>query len=360
MSNDLNTILDQDGGKAAIEKYLYEVFLEREVWETPLANTKYAKKFRIPMMRGQYVEFTRKNTIRTPQKLSETNPTSDPASGAGLGVQKQKLPIEFLQEYVGVGQTAQLTTWWDLEEWAKDELQEALLLRQHQLMQNAFLVGRMLPGVWAADGTAATGFDAAVQATAVSMFGTTFTFDAAPKFYAGGKEAFNSLEPGDRATFTDLGRIKSKLALAGAKKIDGLFPCWLSTSMADDLAKDDKYFAAMVNAFKGEGLKAGMLTDYKGYRFILDDKAFTEEFGAENVRAANGQVHAAIIAGKNSFAYLDLGDKRAPKPKFKVQDISKTGVEKTIGYLVPGQQGIIKKEWCAVYKAPVSEWTPNG
>lgn len=358
MSNDLNTILDSASNRALVEKYLLKKFLERRDYATVLANSKFGQRFKLPEESGQYVEATRKNRFRMPQHLSESNPTSDPASGATMGVEKVKFPIEFLQEYVGVGTTAQLTSWIDLKEWADEDLPMALQRRCHQLVQNAFAVGRYQPGVWAADGTASTAFDTTAQATP-TLYGVSFTFSPAPKFYANGKTAFNSLDENDRAKWSDLERIKNAIALAGGPKIDGMLVAVMSESMASDLMKDDKYFETMVHAFKGEGLVKGHIADYKGFHCIMDDEPMTEDFAAEGVRATNGQVHSCQIFGKGAFGYLDLGGKNTPNPKFKVQDISKTGVEKTIGYLWPFQAAIVNTAWCAVYKAPVSDYEPN-
>jgi len=359
MSNDLNTILDSDSNKALVEKYLLTKFLERRDYDTVLANSDLLQRFRLPDKSGQYVEATRKNTFRRPQKLAEANPTSDPASGAAMGVVKVKLPIEFLQEYIGVGTTARLTSWIDLDGWANEDLPLAIKRRIHELTQNAFLVGRMTPGVWSStSSTADTAFDASAEAT-VSLYGISFTFESAPKYYAGNKPAFNDLEEGDRASFADLQKIVNGLALAGAPKMKGGYSCVFSQSMATDLMKDDEYFAASINAFNGKGLREGQITQYKGINFFIDDEPFTEDYLDEGVRATNGQIHSAIITGKNAAGYLDLGGKRAMKPTFKVQDISKTGVEKTIGYMVPFQAGIMNKAWCAVYKAPVSDYKPN-
>jgi len=358
VANDLNTVLDDAGNRALVEKYLEQKFLERRDYETKLANSELGQRFKLPEKAGQYVEATRKGRFRRPQNLDSAAPTSDPASGATMGTEKIKFPIEFIQEFVPVGATAQLTSWIDLEEWANEDLPMALRRRMHELTQNAFYVGRMTPGKWAANGTEDTAFDASAQAT-VTLYGVSFTFPSAPRYYASGKTALAALNEGDRANFADLESIKNRLVLAGAQKIGGTLRCLLSDSMASDLAKDDKYFAAMVNAFKGEGLKTGKLGDFRGLSFEIDDEPFTFDWGTDNKRAVAGPLHGAIITGKGAFAYLDLGGRSNARPKFKVQDVSKTGVEKTIGYLVPFQAAIANADYCATYVAPVSDYQAN-
>lgn len=359
MSNDLNTILDDSSNRALVEKYLETKLLERKDYETVLANNEYAQEFRLPEGSGQYVEATRKGRFRRPQNLDNASPQSDPASGASMAVEKVKFPVEFIQEYLPVGTVAAITSWMDLEAWANEDLPVALKRRMHELTQNSFVVGRFRPGKWAADGTESVAFDAAAEAT-VTIYGVSFTFKSAPKYYAGLKPAFGVMNENDRASFADLDVIRVRLARAGAPKVNGVYPCFVSDAMAMDLAKDDKYFAAIVSAFKGEGLKTGTLAEnYKGFKFIIDDEPYSENWGAENVRASAGAVHTAIICGKGAHAYLNLGGRRTPRPKFKVQDLSKTGVEKTIGYLVPFQSAIVNDDWCAVYKAPVSVTEAN-
>ena len=357
-TNTLTTVLDDASGRLLVEKYLVEKFLERRDFDTVMANSQFAQKFRLPAASGTYVEMTRKNRLRMPQKVSNSSPTSDPASGALLAGEKVKLPLEAIQEYVGIGTIATWTSWIDLEEWAKDDMPMALRRRMHQLTQNCFKVGRYTPGVWAVDGTASTAFDTTVDASP-TIEGVSFTFASAPAFYVGGKGAFNSIAPGDRATMADFERMHAKMKLAGAPMIGRRYVAVISDSMKQDLMRDDEYFATAVHAWNGKGISENQVADYKGWHFLEDDEPFTEGYAAEGVRATNGPIHSAFCFGKGAFGYLKLGGKESLRPRFKVQDITKTGVEFTIGYAVPFQVGIANADWCWQYMAPVSEWEPN-
>lgn len=359
MAMDLNTILNDAGNRALTEEYLSRTLLERLDFDTVLANSDSAQEFKIPEGEGQRVKMTRKGRFRMPQKLPNATPTSDPASGATMAVDQIVLPIEYLHEYVEIATTAQLTSWLDLMGWAKEDLPMALKRRFHQLTQNAFVAGRFQPGLWAADGTATTAFDTTQELTP-TLDGVSYTFVAAPRQYPGGKTAFNTLTPEDRASFADLERVRVGLSLAGAPKFPGgFYRCVLSDSMSSDLQKEDKYFQAMVQAFKGEGLRQGTIARYKGWEFLIDDEPYTLEWATDLVRATDGPVHAACCFGRHAFAYLNLGGKRTPRPTFKVQDISKTGVSKTVGYMVPFQAAIANAAWCNCFVAPVSDSTPN-
>ena len=365
MANTLVSVLNDAAGRALVERYLEKKFLERRDWEAVLANTAYLSDRGIPTQEGQYIKFTRLGRFRRPENVqldTSAHEIADPASGATMDTTVLQVPLEFLHEYISIGRIAQMTSWIDLDQWAEEDLPTALKRRMHELVQNAFVVGRMAPGVWASDGTASTAFDASAEAT-VSLYGSSFTFQAAPKFYANGRANFADVEASDRLTWEDLAKIHTKLSLAGAMKIDGAFCAFISEAVKNDLMQQDKYFEAAIRGWSagGKSLVNWQITKYRGWHFIIDDEPFTEDFGAEGVRASWGQVHSVICTGKNAAAFINLGNKRTKfKPTFKVQDISKTGKEKTIGYTVPFQAAVLNNTWCAVVKTPVSEYTPMG
>ena len=355
--NDLNTILDQDGARAEIQKWLLDSWLAREEYDSGLASSTYADNLTLPASKGQYVEASRKGQPRRPQNLSITSPQSDPASGMLLSEVKVKLPIEFIQEYAGVGLVAGLTSRHDLESWAREDLPEALQRRAHELTQNAMKVGRMAPGVWAADGTASTAFDASKAAT-VSMWGLSFVFAEAHHSFAGGKSAFAQMNPGDRVTMGDFEREHNRLALRHAPKINGKYVAYISESTKRELMKDERYEKAVL-AWNGKGLAENQIADYAGFHWMLDDNPFTEAWGAANVRASFGPVHTSFCFGAHAFAYLKLGGKSGLRPTFKIQDTTITGVYKTIGYTVPFQVGVLNDDWCGTIAAPVSFYNPD-
>lgn len=359
MANDLNGILDDAGDRALVEKYLEKKFLERQEYGTSLANSSDAMELTIPSKSAIYVEATRKGRFRMPEHVSASALTSDPASGASMSVEKVKFPMEFIHEYVPVSTITEMVSWIDLEAWANEDLPEALQRRMHQLTQNAFKVGRFQPGKWASDGTADTAFDTTVQRTSVSMYGLTWTFVKAPSYFANGAQQFADLKTDTRITWADFERVHNGMALAGTPKINGRFVAHISESIKSDLMEDDKYFRAAVEAFKGDGLKDNTILEYRGWRFKIDDEPFTEDFAAPNVRASNGRIHTAICYGRGAFAYTRLGGKSSLRPTFKIQDISKTGKEKTIGYTIPFQVGIVDAARCATITGPVTNWLPN-
>jgi hypothetical protein len=328
---------------------------------TSLANNQFGREFRINKNAGQFVEATRKNHFRMPQKVDLSNPTADPASGAGMGVQKVKLPLEFIHEWTGIGTIAGITSMRDLEEWAEEDMPIALMRRRHQLVQNAFKVGRFRPGKYAADGTAAVAFDTTVEAT-MSAYGLNFTFLAAPARFVNDKENFAALEENDRFTWRDFEAAHVALSNSGAPKIQGCYIAHISDAIKSDLMQSDKYFQAAVHAYKNEGaegLKYNRIVKHRGWLFVEDDEPFTEDWSTANVRAVHGPIHTAICHGANAYGFLRLGGDSPAKPKMKMQDTTKTGVEKTLGYLVPNQAAIINQAWCRTITGPVTHYEQN-
>lgn len=370
MTINLSTVLDQSSGQHLVEEYLDKEFLARRDWDTPLVNVKYAQSRPLEMHAGQYTKYTRKNRTRRPETMASPGGAgSDPASGATLTVDKVLVPIEYIHEYMEIATVAQQTSWIDLEMWSKEEMPYALKRRMNELVQNAFLVGRMTPGLWSSTSTVeTTDFDASAEAT-VTLYGISFTFTAAPKYYANGKSDFALLDENDTISWADVRKIVTKLRMAGARPISiggmsGIM-CVLSHAQCNDLLADNdggKLDAVLKsgNFGKGvDGIVGNYMFSYAGAHFVVDDNPFTENAGSEGVRANYGEIHSALFFGQEAFGYLPMGGQSGMKPKFKVQDITKTGYSKSIGYLIPWQVAIINADWCAVLKSVVSESKPN-
>lgn len=361
---DLATILDQDGGRHLVREYLDRTLLDRRDWSTPLAQSAYGMQKGVPSNDGQYVTFSRRNRFRRPQHMASPGGAgADPLSGASMGYYKVQVPVEFIQEYVQIAAVANMTSWDDLESWANHDMPEALKRRANELTQNAMGVGRMTPGVYAADGTTSTSFDASAQATP-TLYNVAFAFNSCPKFYAGMSADFDSLGAADRAKWADFRQMHVRLSNAGAPKIGGKYIAVISDAMWNDLLQDEdggRLDAAIKGGFKTaiKGLEDQTFFDYAGFLFVQEDNPMTEDLLAEGVRANYGAVHSCQVFGAGCWGYVQLGRKTTMKPKMKVQDITTTGVHFTIGYLVPYQVAVIEPGWGITYKAPVSEALPN-
>lgn len=366
MANTLASILNDAGNRALVEKYLSTSLLERRDWGGVMANTMYFDDRGIPTESGQYVQFTRLGRFRRPQTMDRStasNEVADPKSGAKFSTELVTVPVEYIQEYIDISKVSQLTSWVNLERWAKEDLPMALKRRMHELAQNAPIVGRFKPGQWSSvSDVADTAFDATKEAT-VSMDGVSFTFKEAPKYYAAGRASFAEMEAGDRITWADVRRIALKIKLAGG----GNVVMFASSSVINDLmhdGADGEFFSYAIrnSDVAKEALRDNKVVKYAGVTIVEDDQPYTEDPGAENVRATDGAIHSVVFTSTapKAIGYINLGGKKTNfKPSFKVQDISKTGVQITIGYMVPYQVAVLNPNWCAVLKTYVSEYTPN-
>lgn len=356
--NTLLTILDQNGGKAEVQKWLDDRWLTRDHYMSGLADTRFADELRLPEHGGQYLEVSRQNEPRRPQKLSWDNSTADPKSGQKLLETKVVVPIEFIQDYVGIGRTSGLTSRHDLKRWADDDLMRALKKRNHELVQNAMRVGRMLPGVWDSDGTAEVAFDAEAEPNFTAL-GIPFEFRVGHITYGGGKGSFNALRPGDLVTMADFEREYVRLVLRHCPKINGKFVAWVSESTKNELQKDDGYMKAIIAMKDKKALADNHFADHLGFHWMEDDQPYAEGWGNEDVRQEFAPVHSSFCFGAHSFAFLKLGKKSSLKPRFKVQDITKTDVLYTIGYHVPFQCAVTQEAWVGSVVAGVGVWDPD-
>jgi hypothetical protein len=376
----VTTITDQDSGKQLVREYLDKSLLERRDWDGVLANSKWADTKPLPAKAGEYIEFTRKGRARRPQKMASPGGAgSDPLSGISLGTTKKLLPIEWIQDYAAIAVVSQTVSWIDIKQWAKEDMPVALKRRMHELTQNSFITGRMAPGVYAADGTLSTGFDQAAEAT-VTLYGVSFTFESAPAYYGRGKTKYSDLTSNDTLTWNDIRARHVGLSNSGAPKISGDkgpgYGCCLSEAQWNDLLHDDDdgLLASAIQSgnFKAavDGITSNSTFFYAGTYFMIDDQPFTSEMGDGNdvKRADFGKVHAALMFGRHAFGYMPIRNSETGKlafsqfgatPNFKVQDITKTGYEITLGYLVPWQVGILNRDWCCYIQAPVTHDKPN-
>ena len=366
-NQNLLNILNQDDLARMVEKYMRKQLLERPQREGILAKSAYGMSLGIPTRSGQYMRLTQTKGLRRPQKmLSPGGAGSDPLSPAKTGINDLDVPLEWMHEYVEIAAVTGETSWLDFKNILKGGMSESLHLRVHELVQNAMFVGRYKPGQYAADGSVSEAFDTTVEKT-VTLYGNSFTFKEAPKYYAGMADTHLIMtDAGTKASFGDLFAIATKLKISGAPRINGKYVCALSQSMMDDMLTDpdlDPRIAAAITASSTKarkGFEEGWLGEWGQLMFVEDDTPFTEEAGAENVRAEWGSVHGAMVFGAGAWGTLKLGSKGgASMPTPKIQDVTKTGHSVSMGYLVPGQAAVVNPNWCACYKAVVSSALPN-
>lgn len=364
----LLNILNQDSAKPMVEKYMRKQLLQRPEREGVLAKSAYGMSLGIPTREGQYMRLTQTKGLRRPQKmLSPGGAGSDPASPAKTGVNDVDVPLEWIHEYTEISSVTGQTSWLDFKNILNGGMKDSLCLRTHELTQNALFVGRYQPGQYDAAGDVATAFDTTVEAT-VTIYGNSFTFKSAPKYYAGlAADYATFVAAGTKTKYSDLDAIATRLKLSGAPRIHGKYVCVLSQSMMNDMLTDpdlDNRIALALTASSTKarkGMEDGWLGEYGQLMFVEDDLPYTvDSTGAETIRGEWADVHGAMIFGANCWGKLKLGSKdMATMPTPKIQDVTKVGHSVSMGYLVPGQVAVVNPNWCATYKAFVTSALPN-
>lgn len=371
-NQNLSNLLNQADKKQMIEEYIRKTLLDKPMREGAFNKASYGMSLGIPLQGGQYMRLTQPKGVRRPQKmLDPAGAGSDPLSPAKTGINDMQVPLEWLQEFVEISKVFSDTSWIDFKTILKEGMSESLMLRYHELHQNAMAVGRFKPGQYAADGSLSVEFDQVVEADSVDIYnnGNSFTFKSFPKVYAGGAADFDTLvNAGTRTSYTDLDTIATRLSISGAPKIDGKYVCVLSKSMMSDMLTDpdlDERIATALIASSSKarkGMEDGWLGEWGDLMFVEDKWAYTEDAteGSENKRAIWGDVHTAFIFGKGAYGELALGGQSlGSMPNPKIQDITKTGYSTSIGYLVPGQVAVVNANYGCCYKALVSTAKPN-
>ncbi|NCC50219.1 MAG: hypothetical protein EOM20_03290 [Spartobacteria bacterium] len=346
---------DAASGLTLIEEYLDKKLLEEGEIQTPLAQSGYGDERNIPKMAGQFAKFTKRKKLRLPEKATEG---SDPSSYASLAYEQMLAPIEFWNDHTAISTISSMTSWLELAKDYKELTFEAIRRFMNRQVQAGFLMGRAQPGARGADGSASTPFYTAAEATA-TLWGLSFSFKAAPSYFANRKAKFSDLDPmQDFLKMDDFRRLRVILGENCAPTIEGKYVAVISEAIQADLERDEEYFAAAIrNPVSSKKMFAGEIADYAGFKWVLDAEPYRLGTKSSVKLVENGPLHVAQVFGKNAFAYLRLGGEKGAKPGIKVQDISTTGSLTTMGYLFPFQSLITNENWCANLIAPVRDVT---
>lgn len=359
------TTADAASGLTVVRDFLVEKYLQSPEYGTILANSQYGSKKNLPSRKGQYMTFTIRNRMRIPENGVEL---ADPASPAEISYSQLQVPIEWIKEYTDISLESRETSWLDLTTDINDEMKLALSRRLHYDCQHAFWVGRYKPGKRNSSGV--TVGDAsyphffAEEESTVTLYGTSFTFKKAPKYYGAGRVAFGDLQADDYATMALFANIKNRIVNARAPKIKNGIVAVISESVKHDLMRDSEFReAVLAYESKSSTLFDGQIATYDGIHWVVDDEPMTLELGGDGVTRADefgGKVHVCQVFGMDAFGYVRLGGKNAEKPTISVKDLSKTGSVMSIGYTVPCQAMVLRPEWCAAVAVPVRNPEANG
>jgi N4-gp56 family major capsid protein len=296
----------------AIQKYLVKKLLAEKDFKTPLANSSNAVEGTISQKNGQYVEYRWFDDLALPDYVNEG---SDPASGQNLVDHILQAPLKEIADWIDFTNLLLATDWVNNLDRAYDALKKALRRKCHRVTQEALLV-----------------------TSTASKYGISFTNTKCPTIYAGNKSSFGALGNGDFISMADFIRARTRLLNSRVPAFDGGFFHAVVDGGTLEGLQDDSQFLEIVKRHESLVKKSvipGHICDFRGIRFIQQDEPFRETLGGtEGTRVETGEVVTAHMFGKECFGYLGLSGMNAKAPKFKVQDISKTGCQPTCGYRV--------------------------
>lgn len=301
------------GLTGAIQKYLIKKLALEKEFETPLANLDIAIEAVIPKKSGQYAEIRLFGDIAEPDYVAEGE---DPAAGAVLSSTVVQVPLREIAGYVPVSSMEIDTDWVDFLDRAYAALIKALRRKKHKVTQTALV----------------TTYD-------VTAYGITFPNVKLPTIFANLKANFAALQAGDFITMADFIRARTRLENSRVQRPDdGFFRAVIDSAIRQQLEEDPTFLDVVKRHadLAKKTLIKGHICDFAGMRFVEQSEPWRETLGgAEGTRVDTGAVRTAHVLGKEAFSYTKLAGATGAKPKFKVQDISITGCETTIGYRMP-------------------------
>lgn len=184
------------------------------------------------------------------------------------------------------------------------------------------------------------------QLQTVLANGDTTTGNAFPPFkdlFAGGNPATSFADLDSSGNFAlkqnDIRRAVSYLRKNGVR---GSVYAILNPWSYEDLMSDKEFQTLIsrqdINALKTDELP--MWAQAKiGFQFDPWRENLASAGGAKGTYAAGGAVNTTWVFGQDAFGAIQLMGRGGMRPKYKYQDITKVGVEATLGYFYPFKGG---------------------
>lgn len=339
------------GVTGSIQKYINKKWMnqERRDYATPLANSNVGLAGKIGKGNA-FVEFRKFDEYVIPTEASNDSPKyfaegdADP-TGQNENASIIQVPIAELPAVVSLGSLLRAVEPTDLVEEAYTKFELMLKRWVHRLVNdcmvrqiadtNSHTSGSYLP----------TGFNT---------------------MYAGGAPNFAGLTAGSVFTTEDFKIAAVALANSGVPKVDGGYVAFIDHSICAQLQADPLFFDAYKQS-KPSAIFGTTMIDIYGIKFVVQHDEYRCHLpgagGALTTRRDAGKVHLAHVVGKNAFGYLDLSEgPNRMNLKFKVQDISPTGNNLTIGVRVPFKCAVIDNDYglniagCTNYDQTVSSF----
>lgn len=174
------------------------------------------------------------------------------------------------------------------------------------------------------------------------------SFPAATLMYAGNAGSFSELESGGNYKLTnkDIQRAVGRIRKAKKK---GRIICLMNAYGHEDLMIHDDDFRNLVKNQDLAVLKTNELPQWAGAKLGWLDDPWREDLasagGAAGTYSASGAVLTTWIFAEEAFGTVQLMGRGGLRPRFKVQDITRIGVEVTVGYFIPFKGGVLNADW---------------
>ncbi len=307
-------------------------------FDTPLANNTVGVEAIIPDNHGQSIEFRKFAEFDPPDEFDQK---SEPASDQLLQAVVVEVPVKELVDKTSLGNLLMRTDYVNLMEESFEKFVKALGRGIHRNVNN-----RLVNGL-----------------TDTGLFEGTGDFSALGlrTFFVGELTSFGQLVEDSYYRMADFELAALRLANDGVPPAfdDDTYLAVVSHSIIQQLRADDPDFREVVSHSDDQNdgiLGEAKLMKYGHLTFMKQHDAYRANLptagGALATRALlteRGRVEVCHILGRGAYAYVDLASSRKERvnamPKFKVQDITVTGNNTTLGYRVPFRSVVIDRDY---------------
>jgi N4-gp56 family major capsid protein len=323
------------GVTGSVQRYIKKKFMDQPMrsYMSPLSNHSLGTPAVIPKHNGQICEFRKFDHFSVPTNGTDDSPKiygesdGDPGSGQTLSSTVIEIPLAAIRDYASLGKMVRATDAIDLTKKVKDLFGVQMHRWVHRWVNDAFVK----------------------QIADTNSYGASPLPGAFKTIYAQGAANFAQLDK--QATFTTADFKRAGSILKNAKvpmPFKGRYAAIVDESICNQLESDPNFKEAVLRGWKtSKVLGNAEYVDLYGMLFIKQNDEYRAALdGALTTRSDSGAVHVAHVLGAHSFTYVDLGSKQnRARAKFKVQDISKTDIELTVGWDVPFRSAVIDADF---------------
>lgn len=325
---------------AVVAPYYHETSL----MERPFDNDIWGEAKKFPYEGGETIHMHRWGKLPLGERLAD-------GSDAGTGMTMDATDLIMLLD--SYGSFVNVPRFGDLVRFKKIAVEARPKLRE-QSERTA----------WAKEGI---GLRQAIHGGAASMTKNTGSFDAARVIYANNRAAFANLVAGDRLSKEEIKRGVALGRKLGAPKTE---PVLITNAWGEAALFNDPVFETMMSRGDWSLLVKGKLPRYAGARISMMDEPLREQIaGTENTHVghaasdvishgatvgqgdtADQQVFTSYLVWPEAIGFSQVYGRDGMVPKFKIQDITRTGSNMTIGYYVDFVPIVLNKDWIIVIK----------